>query len=150
MIAGNYRKFMEVHILRIFFMFGSGQRREMFLPALIDRIARGESVRLNGRNGIRINPVHAKDAATAVRVLALLGGPKTVNIAGEQILTMREIADEIGRHLNVKPSFERFGKAKDLVADRKVLSRMTGPDQHNILSSIKDLVTECERPFKTQ
>jgi len=150
MIAGNYRKFMEVHILRIFFMFGSGQRREMFLPALIDRIARGESVRLNGKNGIRINPVHAKDAATAVRVLALLGGPKTVNIAGQQILTIREIADEIGSHLDVKPSFERLGTAENLVADTRVLSRLIGPDQQDVLSSIKDLVTEWDHSPKTQ
>lgn len=142
MIAGNYRQFMDVHVMRIFFMFGPGQKRDMFLPSLVGRISRREPVQLNGENGICINPVHAMNAAMAVKALAVFGGPKTINIAGQQALTIREIANEIGSHLRQKPSFEHLPKAKDLVADTTALASLIGSNQHNFLSSLQDLVTE--------
>lgn len=140
MIAGNYRQFMDVHILRIFFMYGRGQRKEMFLPALIERIRSGEPVRLNGEDGIRVNPIHAQDAARAVVELARHGGPKTLNLAGPQTIAIRELAEMIGRFLNVIPSFVRAEEAGDLVANTDAIRRLINDYQFDMATGLASVL----------
>jgi UDP-glucose 4-epimerase len=142
MIAGNYRQFMDVHVLRIFFMYGPGQRKEMFLPTLIQRIKSGGSVRLNGEHGIRINPIHAQDAARAVVELAHKGGPKTLNLAGPQSATIREIAEMIGKCLNVTPSFMHTDEAGDLVANTDAIHHLINDYQFDMHQGLASLLVD--------
>jgi len=139
MIAGNFRQFMDVHVLRIFFMYGPGQRKEMFLPSLIQRIRSGEPVRLSGENGIHLNPIHAHDAARAVVELAQSGGPKTLNLGGPQTVTIREIADMIGNFLGVPPSFVHTDEMRDLVANTDALRHLISSYQFDFTRGLTDL-----------
>jgi nucleoside-diphosphate-sugar epimerase len=142
MLAGSYRGIMDVHVMRIFFMYGLDQQPGMFLPALIRRISLGESVQLNGSNGIRINPIHAKDAARAVAALTKSGGPKTLNVAGSQAVSMRDISEEIGRLLSTKPSFDQIGDSKDLVAGIEAMTQLIGGTETTLTEGIGELVAE--------
>lgn len=121
MLAGNYRPYMDVHVLRIFFMYGPRQRSGMFLPSLIDRIDSGRSVSLSGHSGISLNPVHVRDVARFVSSLLETGGPKTINIAGPEVASIRSMADSIGRLLGKQPIFERVEGGSSLVADISML-----------------------------
>jgi len=141
MIAGNYRQFMDVHVLRIFFMYGPGQRREMFLPALVQRINRGEPVRLNGVNGIRLNPIHAQDAARAVIELTRNGGPKTLNIAGPQTVTIRELAEKIGQYLETAPSYTLASETGDLIADTSAIRALIGNYEFDMARGLEDVMS---------
>jgi nucleoside-diphosphate-sugar epimerase len=117
MLAANYRDWFEVNILRIFFMYGINQKIEMFLPSIIKKISSGVPVRLDGPNGIRINPIHASVAASAMHQVIQRGGPRTINLAGAEIFSIREISELIGKFLGVEPRYEIFDKLDDLIAD---------------------------------
>ena len=142
MLAGNYRQFMDIHVLRIFFMYGSGQRKEMFLPALIQRIKKGVPVQLNGPEGIQINPVHVQDAAKTVSTLARVGGPKTLNIAGPDVISIRAIAEQIGQLLEIQPMFDIVEEAKDLIASVNPMINLIGIHDISFSSGLKTIVNE--------
>jgi nucleoside-diphosphate-sugar epimerase len=105
-VALNFAKLMSVVILRFFFVYGSGQRRKMLIPRLIDAVRAGEPVTLQGKQGIRINPVHVSDAANAIVRSLQLKGTHKINVAGPEILSLREICETIGRAVDRRPVYK--------------------------------------------
>lgn len=125
MLTRSYAGILNVVILRIFFMYGPKQHRAMLLPRLYDQIARHEPIPLAGDEGIRINPVHVREVAAAANALAAADVSATINIAGPQIWSVREISEMIGQHLNISPrfSFSR-DEAIDLVGETQLLETL--------------------------
>lgn len=117
MLARNYSGLLDVVLLRLFFAYGEGQKRQMLVPRLIDNVRTGRPVMLQGDTGIRINPVHAGDAARAVKAALGLEGSHTINIAGPEVLSIREMCDAIGRQVGREPVFDVTAAGSDLVAD---------------------------------
>lgn len=105
-LAENYAPFMNVTMLRFFFVYGAGQKRSMLIPRLVDNIKNGSVVTLQGQDGIRINPVHVSDAVRAIQSALNLKGCHRINVAGPDVLSLREICDTIGRRVGVKPRFQ--------------------------------------------
>jgi nucleoside-diphosphate-sugar epimerase len=105
-LAQNYASLLNVSVLRFFFIYGRGQKRSMLLPRLVDNIRAGVPITLQGQDGIRISPIHVSDAALALESCLQLTGSHTFNIAGNEILTMREIAETIGRAVGREPVFQ--------------------------------------------
>ena len=124
-LAENYAPFMNVAVLRLFFAYGAGQKRTMLIPRLVDNIAAGNPISLQGRDGIRINPVHAVDAARAVKAALDLEGCARINVAGPDILSIREIGEIIGRKLGREPVFavDETKLGENLIGD---IDRMSG------------------------
>jgi len=106
LLVEAYSGQMTVIVLRFFFVYGPGQRRTMLIPRLVDSVLHGHPIVLQGKDGIRINPIYADDAAAAIEAAADLEVSETINIAGPQILTLREIGALIGEGTGRKPSFE--------------------------------------------
>ncbi len=105
-IALNYSKFMNLALLRFFFVYGPGQRKTMLIPRLVDAVSSGAPVALQGEQGIKLNPTFVSDAAAAiVRALELEGSHK-INVAGPEILTLRQICDTIGTALGSRPVYK--------------------------------------------
>lgn len=104
-LAENYAPFMNVAVLRLFFAYGQGQRRSMLIPRLVDNVKAGNPVALQGTDGLRINPVHAGDAARAVKAALALEGCARINVAGPDILSIREICETIGAKVGREPVF---------------------------------------------
>lgn len=105
-LASNYASTMNVSILRFFFIYGAGQKRSMLLPRLVDNIRSGKPITLQGNEGLRINPIHASDAAKAVAKCINNKGSSTFNIAGKNTYSLKEIATIIGELVEKKPVFE--------------------------------------------
>ena len=104
-LAQNYSQLMDVTIMRFFFMYGLGQRRTMLIPRLIDNVRNNTPINLQGSIGIRINPVHVSDGVKALSAALNLEGSHTINIAGPEVLSLREIGEIIGRRLGRSPIF---------------------------------------------
>ena len=118
-----YETWMNVITLRFFFAYGSGQRRNMLIPRLVDSVRDGRIIQLKGQAGLSINPVHVSDAVKAVRQAMLLEGSHKVNVAGPAVLSLRRIAEIIGEAVGKQPLFDvhpAIGNA-DLIGD---VSRM--------------------------
>ena len=97
---------VATHCLRLFFPYGVGQRRERLIPGLIARVAAGQPVKLNNANGEpQLNPVHVTDVAELVARLVVKGGPAVLNLAGSEVVSVRDLAEQIGARLGRAPSF---------------------------------------------
>lgn len=140
-LAENYGSLMNIAILRPFFAYGSGQRRSMLLPRLVDNVRSGATISLQGPDGIRINPVHAKDAALAFKAALGLKGLSKINVAGPDALTLREICVLIGDRVGRAPVFsvQEDAPPADLVADIAALSALTGPPERRLIDHIGEL-----------
>jgi nucleoside-diphosphate-sugar epimerase len=105
-LAAPYNAIMPVVQLRIFTPYGAGQNKGMLLPQLVQRLREGRAISLHGRDGLITNPIYAGDVAEAVhRCLALKHGA-TLNLAGPETLTLRQIARTLGKVLGCEPAFE--------------------------------------------
>jgi UDP-glucose 4-epimerase len=111
----QYRTIMRAHSLRYFFIYGPGQQG-MTMPGIMGRVAAGEEVQLAGENGISINPIYVDDAARATAAALDLDASVTINIAGPETISIRGIAELIGRELGVAPRFANASAQPDFVA----------------------------------
>jgi nucleoside-diphosphate-sugar epimerase len=112
----QFRPLLRGHSLRPFFIYGPGQRN-MFIAGLIARVHGGREVTLAGYDGIHVNPIYVEDAADAVIASLDLEESVTMNIAGPNIVSVREIAELIGGLVEREPLFVVGGRQPDLVAD---------------------------------
>lgn len=126
MLLKNYADFFETFvILRPFFMYGKGQNPTMLIPRLIHNIKQGYAVTLYGNEGIKINPIFIEDAVKAIVGISSLVGKYIINIAGDEVVTMNELALLIGSIVHKKPQFiYSQNKSNDLIADNILMKKI--------------------------
>jgi nucleoside-diphosphate-sugar epimerase len=101
----NYSEFFHVVILRYFFVYGRNQRQDMLIPRLVQRVRSGAPIQLRGPDGIHVNPIHVSDAAVATCRAIELPLSATVNVAGPEVLSLRQIGDIIGNAAGCVPNY---------------------------------------------
>ena len=104
-ILDNYISLLDVQQLRFFFVYGKVQRKDMLIPRLVNQVQQGNPITLSGKEGIKINPLHATDAANAIKGALKLQGSHTINAGGPDVLSLKEICEIIGTVVNKKPQF---------------------------------------------
>jgi len=141
-LAESYAAFMNVTVLRLFFVYGPGQRRSMLIPRLIDSVRFGKGVALSGPEGIRINPIHALDAAVACKAALTIEGMRMINVAGPETHTLREICHLIGVRLGIEPVFDfrPASEAEDLVADITLMKNTLVPPGRLLADHLHELL----------
>jgi len=139
-IAQPYSSLMNVIIIRPFFIYGPGQRRSMLIPRLFDSIKAREEIKIQGQNGIKINPIHVNDAVSALHKAVLLQESNTFNFAGKDIFTIRQICEGIGEYLGIVPKFHHEEVySEDLIADISKMKERLHMPRHNLLKSFSDI-----------
>ena len=132
---------LHVAVLRYFFIYGPGQKRSMLVPRLVDSVREGRAVTLQGETGLRCNPVHAADAARATVAAAGLGRSATVNVAGPEILSLREMSEAIGRKVGREPVFDiQPGQPRHLIADISRMESILAPPTRRFEDGVADLL----------
>jgi UDP-glucose 4-epimerase len=128
-LVQSYASMFQVTVIRPFFIYGPRQNRSMLIPRLMDSVASGKPISLQGGDGIRINPVHVEDASAAVVAALDTKESTTYNIAGPDVLSIRQIAEAMGEYLGKAPTFQHAdGDPKDLIADISAMqSRLYKP-----------------------
>jgi|688.fasta_scaffold40416_6 UDP-glucose 4-epimerase len=105
-LTHNYTSFFDVTILRLFFMYGKGQKRSMLIPRLVDNVKLGNSIKLTRNGGIQINPVHVSDVVQVLEKLLDTNGSFTFNVAGPETLTLQKITELIGEKMGKNLIYE--------------------------------------------
>ncbi|MBV9120305.1 MAG: NAD(P)-dependent oxidoreductase [Chloroflexi bacterium] len=119
----SYGEYLSTVALRYFFVYGPGQWRNV-IAATLERIYLGQPVLLAGSDGIRLNPTFAGEAAEITAEALHLAGSHTVNVAGHDVVSFRELALLAGRLLAREPRFELTDQAPGgMVADVSSMSR---------------------------
>jgi nucleoside-diphosphate-sugar epimerase len=105
-IARPFSGLFKLNILRLFFPYGPGQR-DRLIPDLIRRIRCGEAVQVTANSeGMRLVPTFVEDIADVFLASVESSWTGTVNVATPEALSIREIAELIGRQLGVEPKLE--------------------------------------------
>jgi UDP-glucose 4-epimerase len=139
-IAQPYSSLMNVIIVRPFFIYGFGQRRSMLIPRLFDSIKAGEEIKIQGQNGIKINPIHVNDAVLALHKAIFLEESNKFNFAGKNIFTIRQICEGIGEYLGIVPKFHHEEVcSEDLIADISLMMNDLHIPTYNLLEHISDV-----------
>ena len=113
--------------LRLFAPYGPGQVNRM-IPGIIGRVRAGTAVSLNAGGRPRMNPIYVDDAVAAFIAALAVDGHRIVNVAGDEIVTIRQIAEAAGRAVGVEPVFEDGGgtAAGDVIGDTAVFRDWLG------------------------
>jgi UDP-glucose 4-epimerase len=121
--APSYRSTV---ILRPFAPYGPTQQGRV-IPRLIDRVREGLPVTLHAGGRPRMTPIFADDAVSAFSAALDLDGHEVVHVAGDEIVSIREVAELIGRVLDREPVFEAGGGLPgDLIADNRRMHDLLG------------------------
>jgi nucleoside-diphosphate-sugar epimerase len=116
-LVGCYRDFLDTAVLRLFAPYGPGQEGRM-IPRLVARVANGEPITLSAGGRPRMNPIYVDDAIRLLVEAVDREGHHVLNVAGDETVSIRELAELIGETLDREPVFEEGSAASgDLVAD---------------------------------
>jgi nucleoside-diphosphate-sugar epimerase len=132
--------------LRLYFPYSG--RRPCFVRALAETIRNGGEVRLDEKDGVVINPVTAGDAANAV-LQALRAGHGVIDVAGPDVVSLRELAVRLGRLLGAEPAMkiDARRRAETIVGDHAQTAALLGRHGTSLeqgLASVVDTVANSQ------
>lgn len=104
-ILGAYAPYMATVALRLFAPYGPGQRARM-VPGIVGRVRNGTPVSLREGGRPRVNPIYVADLVGVIADATQLIGDHVINVGGDEVLTIAEIAAHAGNALGVAPVFE--------------------------------------------
>lgn len=126
LLISSYSKFMDVQILRPFFIFGPRQSDQMLIPRMIKKIRNKDLIHLAGEQGININPIYVKDAVSILIRLLQVPGSTLYNIAGNEIVSISKLALLMSEIIRKTPEFIHQPSQMDLVGDNKLVKDTLG------------------------
>jgi UDP-glucose 4-epimerase len=96
----SYQTNFEHLIFRPFFIYGKRQKKDMLISRLVNNIKADTVINIDGENGLLINPIHVTDAAKAIVLSITNNIAGTYNLGGNEITSLREIAELIAQKLD--------------------------------------------------
>ena len=126
LLVGAYAGYVQGCVMRLFQPFGPGQVSRL-IPRLAERIQQGEAVRLHGDDRPHVTPIYVGDVVVAIERAIRLPSSEVLNVAGDTVVSMRELAEAIGRVLERAPIFEPSGEsAGDMMGDNARMKAVLG------------------------
>jgi nucleoside-diphosphate-sugar epimerase len=99
-----YESLFSTTVMRLVAPYGSGQRNRM-IPRLIDSVREGRAITLNGGGLPRMNPVYVGDVVALIASTLGRGGNHLVNVAGDDVASIKELGELIGELVGREPVF---------------------------------------------
>jgi UDP-glucose 4-epimerase len=122
-----YAPFFSTVVLRPFAPYGPGQQGRL-IPGLIRRVREGVPVTLHDRGRPRMTPIFVDDAVRAFAAALDLDGHHVVNVAGDEVVSITELAERIGDVVGREPVFEAAEPAAgDLIAENRRMHELLAP-----------------------
>jgi UDP-glucose 4-epimerase len=127
LLVGAYRDRVGTAILRFFAPYGPGQTARL-IPGLIARVTAGEPVVLREGGRPRMTPIYVTDAVEAIVRSLESDDHLLLNVAGDETVSIRELAERIGGVVGREPVFEEQEGtvAGDLIARNERLHELLG------------------------
>ncbi len=102
-IIKPYNQFFETCILRIFGVYGPGQKK-MTIPNIIEKIKNREEITLAGGKGLCFTPLYIDDCVEILmKLISNTRNPQICNLSGNEIIHLGNLIQIIGKTLDIKP-----------------------------------------------
>lgn len=106
-LVSKYQSHMQTLCVRLFYPYGPGQRLPRLVPGILVRLAAGQKIPLNGPEGYpKVNPLFIADLVRWVKCLIEGEASGTYNLAGTEILSIRDLASRMALLLGTTAEFE--------------------------------------------
>ena len=139
-LVQNYSPFFKTSIIRPFFIYGFGQKRNMLLPRVYDFVENEIPIDLCGEEGLKINPIHVEDIVFSIKNLLESGRSPIYNLAGPKILSLRQICDSIGNYIGKDPIYKiTSGTEINFISDISLMKSELHSPRISLLDRIDDL-----------
>jgi len=125
----NYAQYFDCSILRIFTLYGPGQRGHLF-PQLITRVQTGEPVIVSNGEGVFLTPAYSEDVIQVVKEVLKTKADKKLeilNVAGEEHFSIKEIALQIGTLLDKNVVFKTVEGVRQVLQADNTLRKLKFP-----------------------
>lgn len=138
----NFSSYFNTFIIaRPFFIYGQKQKPSMLIPRLIDNIKNNNPIFLTSEEGLRINPIHVDDASIAFEKMIQLEGDHLINIAGDEIVSIKSLSDNIAHKLKIKPIYEFHPQKQfDLIADNSLMKSLLHKPKTNLDDGLNEFI----------
>lgn len=140
-----YRSCFPINILRVFFPYGPDQDAKT-VQRLITSVREGKPILLGRRpdgNGDLLSLIYVDDLVQVIKQSIDEGWNGLFDVAASEVLSVRYIANEIGRQLGIKVVFEDAGfTAKEMRADLTGLNEKSQTDSRNFAEGLAALLEE--------
>ncbi len=144
LLVNDYSEFFKTTIFRLFFPYGESQQSFRLIPRLIAKVKNREHIRLEGTQGLYINPIHVQDVLNFILKTIQLQKAGLYNLAGPEILSIKMIAEKIGSYLKINPIFETSDAASDEYLAGDIANLVTSL-QHSPDKLFSDMLCEMTR-----
>jgi nucleoside-diphosphate-sugar epimerase len=120
-----YRPFFSTFVARLWAPYGPGQHSRM-IPRIVERVRAGEPVQVNDGGRPRMNPMYIDDVVRVFTAALELDGHHLVNVAGDEVAGIGDLARLIGDAVGREPVFEEAdgGAPGDVIADTAELHEL--------------------------
>jgi len=120
LLCNYYSKYFPVDVLRYFFPYGPKTHPSRMIASIIKRVINKQPVTLNIGNKPITNPIYISDLVelTKMSMERESIGFDVFNIAGEEKVSIKDIADIVGKAAGIEPIFEKKDTvSKNFIAD---------------------------------
>lgn len=116
---------LDIHVARLFGVYGGGEKDSRLLPALVRRLAQGAAVPLSDGRQVR-DFVHVEDVSHALIALAeARDRPAIVNIGTGVGVTVREVCEAVASAMSADLGLLQFGAIARRSVDQDCLVART-------------------------
>jgi len=146
LVTRVYSERMTTVIVRPFFVYGAGQRSSMLLPRMARLLKADTPVPLSGPDGFHFNPLHADDAARLIATALDRQHSTTINLAGPEVVSLRNVCERLAALMRVVPRFDVLPaqSEQDLVGDTATMTATLGPAQIPVTTGVADVLDRSE------
>jgi len=126
MLVESYSAYFEPCILRLFHPYGPGQVNRL-IPRMADRIRQQQPVQVHRNDRPHLTPIHIDDMTRALECVLTSSYCGILNIAGDRIVSIRDLAEMIGHVVGRRPVFKDTGEETfDLIGDNRLMKEILG------------------------
>ncbi|MBE0635290.1 NAD(P)-dependent oxidoreductase [Candidatus Bipolaricaulota bacterium] len=146
LLAHGYEEVLRVVVLRFFCVYGPGQK-DRLVPGILERIRSNQEVVIDGSPGLRLNPIYVEDAVRAFEPAFELGLSATFNIAGDEDVTIDEMARLLAGAVNQRLRLRHTGGkgSHALLGDNTKMKQVLGiTPQVDLRTGLQRLVSASE------
>ena len=147
-VLSLYRNDIDLTIMRIFGIYGPGQNDKL-VPKILKSVLEEKEMGIERNaedasdlDGLKISLCYIDEAVKMLNNLIMKGEPPYINIAGNEVVSVRKVATIIGLYLKKNPTFKILDKYRqfDLIADISLLQRTLNPRFTNLERGLKKTV----------
>jgi UDP-glucose 4-epimerase len=126
MVVRAYSAYLAPTVLRLFTPYGPGQTGRL-IPTLATRILEGKPVTLNLGNRPLLTPTFIEDVINVFETVIDKQVAGTYNVSGNTVISVRALAEELGRQLDREPAFQETGEdVGSLIGDNSQMKSVLG------------------------